>query len=76
MNRPTRENFSVIIKYFQIFLLKTTKFLNFELWCKVIDIITINQHNTPLGLKRIRKLRTEMNKYIIQNNPKGSSKYS
>jgi len=76
MNRPTRENFSAIIKYFQIFLLKTTKILNFELWCKVIDIITINQHNTPLGLKKIRKLRTEMNKYIIQNKPTGSSKYS
>ena len=76
MNKPTRENFSVIIEYFQNFSLKTTKNLNFKLWCEVIDIISINQHNTPLGLKRIRKLRTEMNKYIIQNNPKGSSKYS
>ena len=76
MNNPKRNNFILLIEYFNKFPLKTTKILNFNLWCKVIDLIRMKKHNTPDGLKLIRKIRTEMNKYIIDNNPTGSSKYS
>jgi hypothetical protein len=67
MNKPTRKNFSNIIEYFNRFTLKTTKNLNFEMWCKVIDIITLKEHSTAASLKSIRKLRFEMNKYNIDN---------
>lgn len=76
MNNPIRKDFMLLIKYFQKFPLKTTKNLNFELWCKVIDLIKLKKHNTHEGLKIIKELRTEMNKYIIENKPIGSSKYS
>ena len=66
MNKPTRKNFSILIDYFQKFSLKTTKKLNFEFWCKVIDIISRNEHNTPHGLEEIRNLRTKMNKYNME----------
>lgn len=42
----------------------------------MIDIISRNEHNTPRGLEEIRKLRIKMNKYIMENNSNGSSKYS
>ena len=76
MNNPKRKNFILLIEYFNKFPLKTTKILNFNQWCKVIDLISMKKHNTPEGLKLIRIIRTEMNKYIIENNPRGSSKYS
>jgi LAGLIDADG endonuclease len=76
MNNPLRKNFSLLIEYFHDFPLKTTKYLNFQLWCKVIDLIKLKKHNSKEGLKLIKKLRTEMNKYIIENKSIGSSKYS
>jgi hypothetical protein len=66
----------LLIEYFNKFPLKTTKILNFNQWCKVIDLISMKKHNTPEGLKLIRKMRTEMNKYIIENSSIGSSKFS
>ena len=76
MNKPTRQDFKTIIKYFDRFHLKTTKIFNYEIWCKVIDLIKLNEHNTTIGIENIRKLRTELNKYIIENKSMGSSKYS
>lgn len=75
MNNPLRKDFSLLIQYFYRFLLKTTKCLNFELWCKVINLIKLKKHNTEEGLKLIKKFRTEMNKYIIENKSIGLSKY-
>lgn len=76
MNKPIRKYFALIIKYFEIFPLKTTKSLNFELWCKIIDLIKLKRHNTKEVLELVKKLRTEMNKYIIENKGIGSSKFS
>ena len=76
VNEPNKRNFDLIIKYFQNYTLKTTKCLNFEMWCKVIKLIISKKHNTFDGLKEVRRLRTEMNKYVINNKSIGSSKYS
>lgn len=76
MNNPLRKDFELLIQYFHQFPLKTTKSLNFELWCKIINIIKLNKHNSKEGLELIKKLRTEMNKYIIDNKSIGLSKYS
>ena len=76
MNNLIRKDFALRIQYFHLFPLKTTKTLNFQLWCKTIDIIKLKKHNTKEGLELIKKLRTEMNKYIIENKFIGSSKYS
>jgi len=76
MNNPLRKDFKLLVDYFHRFPLKTSKKFNFELWCKVLDLIRLKKHNTPEGLKLICKLRTGMNKYIIDNKSIGSSKYS
>ena len=76
MNKPTRKDFKIVIDYFQKFLLKTTKRKNFEIWCKVIDLIALKKHTGMININDIRKLRSEMNKYIIDNKSIGSSKYS
>ena len=76
MNKPIRKDFALVIQYFHQFPLKTTKSLNFKLWCKIIDLIKLKRHNTKEGLKLIKRLRIEMNKYIIENKGIGSSKFS
>jgi len=76
MNNPLRKNFPLLIEYFYNFPLKTTKYLNFKLWCKVIDLIKLKKHNSKEGLELIKKLRTEINKYIIENKSIDSSKCS
>lgn len=76
MNNPKRINFLLLIDYFKKFPLKTTKTFNFELWCNVIDIIKLKEHNTEKGLIKIRKLITRMNKYTLEYKSNGSSKFS
>lgn len=76
MNKPIRKDFALIIQYFEEFPLKTTKSLNFELWCKVIDLIKLKRHNTKEALELIKRLRAEMNSYIIENKGIDSSKFS
>jgi hypothetical protein len=39
-------------------------------------MIALKKHNSVEGLKIITKLRTQMNRYIIENKAIGSSKYS
>lgn len=39
-------------------------------------MIVLKKHNSIEGLKEIRNLRTQMNKYIIENKAIGSSKFS
>jgi len=36
----------------------------------------LKKHKTKEGIKAIKNLRTEMNKYIIESKSIGSSKYS
>lgn len=76
MNKPRRKDFALIIQYIQEFPLKTTKSLNFELWCKILDLIKLKRHNTKEGLELIKRLRIEMNRYIIENKSIGSSRFS
>lgn len=76
MNKPIRKDFALVIQYFQQFPLKTTKSLNFKLWYKIIDLIKLKRHNKKEGLELIKRLRIEMNRYIIENKGIGSSKFS
>jgi LAGLIDADG endonuclease len=76
MNKPIRKDFALIIQYFELFPLKTTKSLNFELWCKIIHLIKLKRHNTKEGLELVKKLRTEMNRHIIENKSIDLSKFS
>jgi len=57
MNNPKRKDFSLIIDYFNNFPLKITKLLNFQMWCKVIDIIALKKHNSIEGLKNNKKIK-------------------
>lgn len=67
MYKPIRKDFSLIIQYFHQFPLKTSKSLDFQLWCKIINLIKLKRHNTKEGLKLIKRLINEKNKYIIDS---------
>jgi hypothetical protein len=73
INNP---NTILIKNYFANFKLKTSKKNSFLLWSKILELILGNQ---PLGdenIKEIRKLAKQINKFTIDNNPIGSSKFS
>jgi hypothetical protein len=76
MNNPSRINFSFIIDYFHKFPLKTSKSLNFYYWCEIIKHITLKNHKTEEGLIEIKRLKKLMNKFIIENNPRGLASFS
>lgn len=63
MGRRNISAFSKVIDYFYKYSLKTSKKLNYEMWCKVVKLITLNKHNTPEGLKKIIELREELKKF-------------
>lgn len=69
-------NSFLIREYFNNFQLKTTKLNNFLIWSKIIDLIHNKQPLSQNEFKEIKKLRTKMNKYIIDNNPIGYSNKS
>ena len=62
----------IVINYFNQFPLKTTKKHSFNIWKDVYDMIFNKKHLTLMGLNTIRSLRTNMNKYNIDNRSVGS----
>lgn len=62
----------LIINYFNEFGLKTTKKFSFEIWTKIYFMLIRKEYLNQEGLKTIRLLRTNMNKYIISNRSVGS----
>jgi LAGLIDADG endonuclease len=70
------QNSKIIFDYFNRFLLKTTKVEGFKIWCNVTNMIQGNQPLSLVNIKIIRELRSQINKYLAENNPLGSAKYS
>ncbi len=60
-----------ILMYFNKYKLKTTKLNSFHIWNEILNIVLGNQPLSSDNIYKIRKLRKNMNKYIIENNPIG-----
>ena len=73
INNP---NTILIKNYFSNFNLKTSKQDSFLLWSKILDLILGNQPLAEINIKEIRRLAKQINKFTIENNPLGSSKFS
>lgn len=69
-------NSMLIRYYFSKFNLKTSKHKSFLLWCEILDLILGKQPLAEEKITVIRKLAKLINKFTIENNPTGSSKYS
>lgn len=76
MNKPTRDKFYLLIDYLQRFSLKTSKSQSFIYWKEVIDVIAEKKHKTKEGFEKIQRLKKLINKYTIENNPKGLASFS
>lgn len=76
MGNPKKERYDLVINYFNSYPLKTSKFKNFNIWCQIIENVNSKNHKTAEGLKEIVRLKKLMGKYIIENKPKGSAKFS
>lgn len=57
--------------YLNRYKLKTTKNKSFYLWIQILDIVINNQPLSLENLSKVRKLRHNMNYYIIENKPSG-----
>lgn len=75
-NHPKKAVTSKILEYFNIYKLKTTKLNSFYIWSQILDIIIANQPLTETNLDKVRKLRHNMNYYIIENQNKGHANKS
>lgn len=73
INNP---NTKLIKDYFSNFKLKTSKQKSFFIWSQILDLILGNQPLEEIKIKEIRKLAKQINKFTINNNPIGSSKFS
>ena len=76
MGKPNRKGYNFIYNYFDRYPLKTSKFANYLLWKDIIEKVKIKSHHNEKGLKEIKRLKKLMGKFIIENNPIGSSKKS
>jgi hypothetical protein len=52
---------NVIIPHFNSYPLLTQKYLDFNLWSKVVDIVIRKEHLTPEGLDQIIRLKASIN---------------
>jgi len=75
-NNKKKDIYLNVISYFDKYKLKTTKFNSFLIWKKILFIVLGNQPLPPETILKIRKLRHNMNKYIILNNSIGYSSKS
>jgi hypothetical protein len=69
-------NSTIIRNYFNKFQLKTSKQNSFSLWSKSLDLILGKQPLSTENLLEIRQISKTINKFTIDNNPIGSSKFS
>jgi hypothetical protein len=69
-------NNKLIKEYFSNFKLKTSKQESFLIWAKILDSTLGNQPLDEEKIYDLRKLAKKMNKFTIDNNPIGSSKFS
>jgi hypothetical protein len=69
-------NSMLIRNYFSKFKLKTSKQNSFMIWCSILDLFLGKQPLNTEKIYEIKKLAKVLNKFTIENNPTGSSKYS
>lgn len=69
-------NSMLIRNYFSKFKLKTSKYNSFSIWCDILDMFLGKQPLNTEVISEIKKLAKLINKFTIENNPIGSSKYS
>lgn len=67
---------SKILEYFNSYKLKTTKSNSFQIWSEILHLIVGNQPLNQTNLDKVRKLRHNMNYYIIENQNKGHANKS
>jgi LAGLIDADG endonuclease len=70
------ETMNKICEYFRVFPLRTTKNKNFSYWLDIFQLVQKGKHKTLQGLIEIKQLKSLMNKYIIENQPRGLAKFS
>lgn len=70
-NDINKEIYKNILMYFNKYKLKTTKLYSFQIWNEILNIVLGNQPLSSDDISKIRKLRKNMNKFIIENNPIG-----
>ncbi len=70
-NSINKNIYKNILMYFNKYKLKTTKLNSFHIWNEILNIVLGNQPLSSDNIYIIRKLRKNMNKYIIENNPIG-----
>jgi len=69
-------NTKLIRNYFKNYELKTSKHNSFLIWCDVLDMFLGKQPLNKETIVEIRTLNKLINKFTIENNPTGSSKFS
>ena len=70
-NSINKNIYKNILMYFNKYKLKTTKLNSFHIWNEILNIVLGNQPLSSDNIYIIRKLRKNMNKHIIENNPIG-----
>ena len=58
------KNLNIIVEFFKINPLKTSKQKNFEIFSHIISLMNQKQHLTKEGLDRIAKLASQMNRQV------------
>ena len=54
----------MIIPHFQNYPLITTKYSDFVLWCKVVELMVSKQHQTDFGFKTVLSYYASINKLL------------
>lgn len=68
---------SMLIKtYFNKFNLKTSKEKSFLIWVNILELILGKQPLEKDQIASIKRLSSKMNKFVIENNPTGSARFS
>jgi hypothetical protein len=73
INNP---NYKIIRDYYNKYPLKTTKHSSFLLWSQILDLFLGKQPLNKESINEIKLLARKINKYTIENNPLGFSKFS
>jgi hypothetical protein len=68
MNKSKEKHYIKFINYFNKYPLKTNKFLNYQIWCKINNLVALKLHKTNEGFKNIKELRSRLNKKIHKIN--------
>ena len=75
-NDIKKPNSTLIKNYFSKFNLVTSKHNSFLLWSECLDLFLGKQPLSPESVLKIRLIAKKINKFTINNNPKGHANYS